>query len=98
MTYSMTIKISAEAKEVLMELSKFVEAKNTPGAGKRFRNKFVLKIKEQLKHSEHLNCKHPKLNEQKLKCFFINDWVIAYQKNDDSILIYLIIHGSLLAY
>ncbi len=94
----MIIKISEEAKAVLKELERFVESRNTHGAGKRFCQKFIKKVKEHLVHTEHPFCKHPKLNAQKLRCFFINDWVIAYKKSEIGVIIFVIVHGSILVY
>ena len=92
----MKIKIAEEAKHVLTELEIFVESKNTKGAGKRFKKRFIEKIKSHLQNPVHQDCKHESLKAKMLKCFFINDWVIAYKTEAEQIVIYVIIHGSLL--
>ncbi|MEY2829990.1 MAG: hypothetical protein RIQ33_1848 [Bacteroidota bacterium] len=93
----MKIKIAEAAKQVLYELELFVESKNTKGAGKRFKKRFVENVKSHLQNPIHLDCKNEALKAKKLKCFFINHWVIAYKIESNQIVIYVIIHGSLLS-
>ena len=93
----MKIKLSEEARLTLVELKSFVESKNTKGAGRRFIKRFSEKIKAALSTSNYAICKHKKFAALKLKCFYINDWVIAFETKDKQIIIRVIIHGSLLA-
>jgi hypothetical protein len=92
----MKIKVAEQAKLTLFELEKFVETKNTKGAGKRFLKRFIEKVKAQLSTTNYSICKHKKFAALKLKCFFINDWVIAFETVNDEIIVRVIIHGSLL--
>ncbi|KAB2914172.1 MAG: hypothetical protein F9K23_14485 [Bacteroidetes bacterium] len=95
----MKIKLSKEAQLVISELSTFVDSKNTAGAGKRFKKNFLLKIKNTLTtFSDHNDCKYPVFKARGLRCFFIDKWVIAYKKEDDEIVVYVIVFGSLLQY
>ncbi|MBJ7428308.1 MAG: hypothetical protein JHD28_05045 [Bacteroidia bacterium] len=43
-------------------------------------------------------CKYPEFAKLKLKCFVINDWVIAYQETNNGLIIRAIVHGTLLDY
>lgn len=82
---------------MLQELENYVENVNTKGAGKRFRGRFVTKIKSSLATTNHALCNHLSLAKFNLRCFFINDWVLAYEVSNNAIVIRTIIHGSLLA-
>ena len=93
----MKIKVSEEARLTLIDLENFVESQNTKGAGKRFVKRFSEKIKTALSTSNFAICKHQKFAALMLKCFFINDWVIAFETIEGQIIIRVIIHGSLLA-
>jgi len=93
------IRLSSEALLVLEEIGSFVEQRNTPGSGKRFKVAFLKKIKSELRlFSNHQHCKYPKFNDLNLRCFFIKDWIIAYRKEQGKIIIYIIILGKLLDY
>ena len=92
------LEISKEAWDTLNELAEFVESKNTLGAGNRYLNSFLIKIKNALKsHAKYAVCKYPEFAKLQLKCFIINDWVIAFETIEEQIIIRVIIHGSLLA-
>ena len=93
------LEISKEAWFTLNELAEFVESKNTLGADKRYLNAFLEKIKEALKNNaKYAICKYPEFAKLKLKCFVINDWVIAYQETNNGLIIRTIVHGTLLDY
>lgn len=93
------LEISNEAWVTLKELAEFVESKNTLGAGKRYLITFLSKIRDALKSNpEYAVCKYPEFAKLHLKCFVINDWVIAYQESQDTIIVKAIIHGTLLNY
>jgi hypothetical protein len=95
----MKISISAEALKVVNELAAFVESKNTLDAGKRFKRKFLQKIKQTLlTFSDHTICKYPLFAKHKLNCFFIDNWVIAYKKENDAIIVFAVVYGGLLDY
>ncbi|MCX6187070.1 MAG: type II toxin-antitoxin system RelE/ParE family toxin [Bacteroidetes bacterium] len=93
------LEISKEAWDTLNELAEFVESKNTLGAGNRYLNSFLIKIKDALKsHAKYAVCKYPEFAKLELKCLIINDWVIAYQESKDILIVKAIIHGTLLNY
>lgn len=93
------IRLSKEAALVLEELAAFVEERNTREAGKRFKHRFLSKIKSQLDlFSEHKICKYPEFAERNLRCFFIHNWVIAYKKDQSTLIVYTIVLGKLLDY
>lgn len=93
------LEISKEAWLTLNELAEFVESKNTLGAGNRYLNAFLEKINDALKNNaKYAICKYTEFTKLKLKCFLINDWVIAYQETETSLIVRAIIHGSLLNY
>ena len=93
------LEISKEAWVTLKELAEFVESKNTLGAGSRYLNAFLTKIKDALKsHAKYAICKYPEFSKLELKCFIVNDWIIAYQESKDTLIVKAIIHGTLLNY
>lgn len=93
------LEIAKEAWSTLNELAEFVESKNSFGAGNRYLNAFLIKIKNALKsHAEYAVCKYPEFAKLGLKCFIIKDWVIAYQASKDTIIVKTIIHGTMLNY
>lgn len=93
------LEISKEAWKSLNELAEFVESKNTIGAGKRYLNAFLLKISDALKNNaNYAPCKYPEFAKFKLKCFIINDWVIAFQETQTTLIVRAIVHGTLLNY
>lgn len=95
----MKINISTEALKVVDELALFIESKNTTGAGKRFKNTFLKKIKHTLiKFPNHTICKYPLFAKYNLNCFFIDNWVVAYKKEQETIVVYAIVYGTLLNY
>ncbi len=80
----LNLEISKEAWFTLNELAEFVESKNTLGAGNRYLNAFLVKINDGLKNNaKYAICKYPEFAKLKLKCFVINDWVIAYQETNN---------------
>ena len=84
----MKISISAEALKVVDELALFVESRNTIGAGKRFKNTFLKKKKHTLiQFSDHTICKYPLYAKHNLNCFFIDNWVVAYKKEQETIVV-----------
>jgi hypothetical protein len=95
----LNLEISKEAWFTLNELAEFVESKNTLGAGNRYLNAFLVKINDALKNNaKYAICKYPEFAKLKLKCFVINDWVIAYQETNNRLIIRAIVHGTLLNY
>jgi hypothetical protein len=94
----MKIKLSSEAKQILIELENYVERNNTKGAGKRFIIRFKDKIRKSLSTANYPICKYPKFAALGFKCIFINDWTIAFENDKDLVVIRIIIHGSFLSY
>ena len=93
------LEISKEAWYTLKELAEFVESKNTLGAGNRYLHAFLIKIKEALKsNAKYVVCKYPEFAKLQLKCFVINDWVIAYEETNDILIVKAIVHGTWLNY
>jgi hypothetical protein len=86
-----------KALRVIDAVADFVESKNTKGSGYRFALKFKSAIENlALPNVEYAPCNHPVLAALKYSCGHFNDWVIAFRIIDNELIVYEIIHGSLL--
>lgn len=93
----MNIIINEKALSTLEKIGEFVENKNTFGSGNRYITKFLNFIEETLlTFNNHQFCKAIQFNKMNYRCFFYNDWVVAYKKNENYIEVKIIIHGTLL--
>jgi len=91
------IKITPKALNVIYAISDFVESKNTPGSGARFSLKFKSEIKKlAVTDVQFALCSHPVLAALNYSCSHFNDWVIAFRISSNELIVYEIIHGSLL--
>lgn len=93
----MFVKIKPKALKVIDAIADFVESKNTKGSGARYALKFKSAIKKlAVPNIQYPRCNHPVLAAFKYSCSHFNDWVIAFRIQDDQLVVYEIIHGSLL--
>ena len=91
----MNIIINEKALSTLEKIGEFVENKNTLGSGNRYVTKFLNFIEEtMLSFNNHQLCKSIQLYKMNYRCFFYNDWVVAYKKNENYIEVKIIIHGT----
>lgn len=78
-------------------IAEFVESKNTKGSGARYALKFKSAIEKlALPDVQFTICNHPVLASYKYSCTHFNDWVIAFRIEGDTLIVYEVIHGSLL--
>ncbi len=93
----MVVKITPKALRVIDAVADFVESKNTSGSGARFALKFKLAIESlALPNVDYALCNHHVLASLKYSCSHFNDWVIAFRITDTELVVYEIIHSSLL--
>lgn len=93
----MLIKITPKALRVIEAIADFVESKNTKGSGARYALKFKSAIEKlAVPNIQYAPCNHPVLAAYKYLCSHFNDWVIVFRINNDELVVYEIIHGSLL--
>ncbi len=86
-----------QASRVIDAVADFVESKNTKGSGGRFALKFKAAIQKlALSDVQYSLCNHHVLASLKYSCGHFNDWVIAFKIVNDELIVYEIIHGSLL--
>jgi len=91
------LKITPQALSVIDAIADFVESKNTPGSGARFALKFKSAIEKlALPNVQYSLCTHPVLAAYKYSCSHFNSWVIAFRVLENELIVYEIIHGSLL--
>jgi hypothetical protein len=91
------LKILPKAMRVIDAIANFVESKNTKGSGARYALKFKSAIEKlALPNVQYALCNHPVLAAYKYSCGHFNDWVIAFRIEGDRLIVYEIIHGSLL--
>lgn len=93
----MNLKISPRAMRVVDAIADFVESKNTKGSGARYALRFKTAIQQlALPDVQYSLCNHPVLAAYKYSCSHFNDWVIAFRIENNVLIVYEIIHGSLL--
>jgi len=86
-----------KALRVIDAIADFVESKNTKGSGARYALKFKSAIEAlALPNVEYSLCNHHILASLRYSCSHFNDWVIAFKIADNELIVYEIIHGSLL--
>jgi hypothetical protein len=91
------VKIMPKALRVIDAIADFVESKNTKGSGGRYALKFKAAIKKlAVPGIQYPLCNHYVLASYKYSCTHYNDWVIAFKIKDGNLIVYEIIHGSLL--
>lgn len=79
------------------DIADFVESKNTKGSGARYALKFKSAIEKIAQPGlQYALCDHPVLAAYKYSCRNFNDWVIAFRIENNVLIVYEIIHGSLL--
>jgi hypothetical protein len=82
---------------VIDTIADFVESKNTKGSGTRYALKFKSAIEKlALPDVQYSLCNHPVLAAYKYSCSHFNDWVIAFRIENDTLVLYEVIHGSIL--
>jgi hypothetical protein len=82
---------------VVDAIADFVESKNTKGSGARYALRFKTAIQQlALPDVQYSLCNHPVLAAYKYSCSHFNDWVIAFRIENNVLIVYEIIHGSLL--
>jgi plasmid stabilization system protein ParE len=94
---SLGVKILPKAMRVIDAIAAFVESKNTPGSGARYVLKFKSAIEKlAVPGVQYSFCNHPMLAVHGYSCTRFNDWVIAFKIRNGDLIVYEIIHGSLL--
>lgn len=93
----MEVTITPRAFNVINAISDFVESENTPGSGVRFAIRFKNRIEKlAVPNVKYALCSHPVLASYQYSCSYFNDWVIAFRIVEDELIVYDIIHSSLL--
>jgi len=91
------VKILPKAMRVIDAIADFVESNNTKGSGARYALKFKAAIEKiALPNVQYSLCSHPVLAAYKYSCRHFNDWVIAFRIENEMLIVYEIMHGSLL--
>jgi hypothetical protein len=91
------IKITPKALNVIDEIADFVESKNTEGSGARFALKFKSAIQIlAAPNVQYALCNNKILAALGYSCSHFNDWIVAFKIINDEVIVYEIIHGSLL--
>jgi hypothetical protein len=91
------VKIMPKALQVIDAIADFVESKNTKGSGARYAMKFKAAIKKlAVPGIQYSPCNHYVLAAYNYSCTHYNDWVIAFKIKEGNLIVYEVIHGSLL--
>ena len=84
-----------EAEEIILEISSWVEEKNTPGNGTRFMTKFINRISAfALPNVTYMICPNKSLAALKLRCIAIDDWVVAFKQTKEEFTVHYILYGA----
>ncbi|MCC8408737.1 type II toxin-antitoxin system RelE/ParE family toxin [Mucilaginibacter sp. UR6-1] len=90
--------ISERALSTIDSIARFVESQNTKGSGARYALKFKEAIKKlAIPNVQYTLCNHKVFLESDYSCSHFNDWVIAFRIDGNKLVVYEIVHGSLLA-
>jgi hypothetical protein len=96
----MNIILNKRASNVIRKVAKWIDKKNTEGAGDRWFDNLekelnylaTIKVK-------HAICKDPTLSKYEYRCFSHKDkWIVAYKIVGDEFVIYRFIYGPWLDY
>ena len=93
----MNITIKAEAQETLHEIAELIDGINTPGAGDRWIDRILDFIRAYAQPKvKYALCHNQQLAEALFSCITFNHWVIVFRIEEDLLVVYQIINGSLL--
>lgn len=91
----MQISYNIGAVGAIADLMRFIETKNTAGAGLRWLRKFENFLQDALvKPSSIRHCNNQTFYALGLRCLNFNDWVIAFSIHEDGVIIEAILHSS----
>lgn len=91
----MQIKYTGIAFAALTQLVNFIESLNTEGAGLRWLNKFEVFLQKKFTDTAKFSvCNNKTFRAAGLYCINYNDWVIAFSRHENGILIETILHSS----
>lgn len=94
----MKVVLKSGAVKVINGIAQFVEAKNTPGSGKRYALKFKAAINRLVRNNiSYSICNHYTLARFGYSCSLFNDWVIVFKVENDVLTVYRIVHSSTLS-
>ena len=93
----MRVTLSPDAEETLHEVSEFIDAVNTDGAGQFWITNFILNLYTYAKPNvTYALCRQRVFADEGLSCITYNGWVIAFKIEGDQFYVYYIIRGSVL--
>lgn len=93
----MEVVIKRKALITLEEVALYIDDLYTPGAGNLWLDKFYQHIVDFAKPNVvYATCKNKHLSARAYSCLIFNKWVVAFKIKKDKMIIYEIIHGSLL--
>jgi len=93
----MQLIIHNEALKTLSSIKEFVDSKNTKGAGARWLKRFRSFVKRfAISHAQYALCHDTTLAQMSFSCIVYGNWVVVFKIENNSFVIYQIIHGSLL--
>lgn len=95
----MTFILLPEAQRSITEISDFIDAVNTSGAGERWVERMIDSIESFARSAEHVTyalCTNEAFASKGLSCFNFNDWIIAFKAIDEVFEVHFIVRGSIL--
>ncbi|MFN8266706.1 MAG: hypothetical protein U0T31_01745 [Chitinophagales bacterium] len=88
------IEYSILAKRTLTNIALFIEQTNTKGAGSRWKNKFLNKVKKYAKPIQYAPCRHKVYANYGFSCVAIDSWIIIFKVEKNSFYIHQILFAA----
>lgn len=88
------IKYSKSALNTLSAITDFVDAVNTFGAGERWSLRFRKEIAKYAQPIKYQLCRHEFWAKKKFHCIAVKNWIIIFKIEDNTFIVYRIIHSS----
>lgn len=91
----LNLKYSITAEKTLTEVSLFIDSVNTEGSGKRWKDRFHLKILRYAQSNIIYNsCRYEEYAVKGFSCISIGDWIVVFKIKNGNFLVQYIILGS----
>jgi len=91
----LTVLIKPDAQNTINEIAEFIDGINTPGAGDRWTDRILDFIAAYAQPgAQYALCNNPELANELFSCVTFNNWVIVFKIEKNTLVVYHVIHGS----
>jgi len=93
----MNVVLRQSAFNALNSTAQWIEDRNTPGSGDRWKNRFISLLQQYAQDGlQYAICKNESLAERQYRCVSIGNWVVVHRMMGNDLIVYHIIYGSML--